>query len=96
MMRHTDMCPMLSSKTNTLCFRAQMAIMAALLHDVVDDTAVDLAEVSARFGAKVADIVHFVSRLSDVNQLLRRQLRHEVSHESSYQRKNPQEISLGH
>ena len=55
-----------------------MAVTAALLHDVVDDTHVDLEEVCAQFGTHVADIVHFVSRLSDVNQLLRRQLRREV------------------
>ena len=55
-----------------------MAVTAALLHDVVDDTHVDLREVSDQFGPHVADIIHFVSRLSDVNQLLRRQLRREV------------------
>ena len=55
-----------------------MAVTAALLHDVVDDTSVDLSEVREQFGPRVADIIHFVSRLSDVNQLLRRQLRREV------------------
>lgn len=59
--------------------RAETAVIAALLHDVADDTKHDLAEIRDRFGSAVADIAHHVSRLSDVNQLLRRQLRHEVS-----------------
>ena len=58
--------------------RAQVAVTAALLHDVVDDTNVELAEIAVKFGPQVAEIIHHVSRLSDVNQLLRRQLRHEV------------------
>lgn len=61
-----------------VCCRAQVAVTAALLHDVVDDTNVELSEIAAKFGSHVAEIIHFVSRLSDVNQLLRRQLRHEV------------------
>ncbi len=39
------------------------AIMAALLHDVMEDTAVTKDEISARFGKPVADLVDGVSKL---------------------------------
>src|ERR1035437_7753593 len=39
------------------------AIVAALLHDVMEDTAVTKEEISARFGKPVADLVDGVSKL---------------------------------
>ncbi|MCR9277951.1 MAG: bifunctional (p)ppGpp synthetase/guanosine-3',5'-bis(diphosphate) 3'-pyrophosphohydrolase [Pseudomonadaceae bacterium] len=42
------------------------ALMAALLHDVVEDTGVSLEDLSARFGAEVATIVDGVSKLSTI------------------------------
>jgi GTP pyrophosphokinase len=42
------------------------AIMAALLHDVVEDTNTTLEEISKRFGASVAAIVDGVTKLSRV------------------------------
>ena len=48
---------------------------AALLHDVVDDTRVDLEEVEALFGAHVAGLVATVTQLSQMNQLMRRKHR---------------------
>lgn len=49
-----------------------LAMMAALLHDVVDDTSVDLAAIQAKFGSTVASMVANISKLSQMNQLLRR------------------------
>lgn len=40
-------------------------IMAALLHDVVEDCDVPLSEIEERFGTNVADIVDAVTQLSD-------------------------------
>ncbi len=48
---------------------------AALLHDVVDDTSVDPAEVEATFGPHVAGLVATVTQLSQMNQLMRRKHR---------------------
>jgi len=55
--------------------RARSAVVAALLHDVLDDTPADARELEARFGPKVADMVTRVSQLSQVHQLLRRERR---------------------
>mmetsp|Transcript_2426 Transcript_2426/g.6180 ORF Transcript_2426/g.6180 Transcript_2426/m.6180 type:complete len:1385 (-) Transcript_2426:794-4948(-) len=52
--------------------RYTLAMMASLLHDVVDDTAVDIAAIHAEFGPAVASMVAKVSKLSQMNQLLRR------------------------
>lgn len=49
--------------------------MAALLHDVVDDTRIDFAEVEAAFGPQTAALVATVTRLSQMNQLMRRKAR---------------------
>lgn len=46
--------------------------MAALLHDVVDDTTVELAELEGAFGPHVARLVQTVTQLSQMNQLMRR------------------------
>lgn len=52
-----------------------MAVIVALLHDVLDDTSVTYEEVEDRFGPEVAEMVKKVSRLSSLNQLLRRKRR---------------------
>eukprot|EP00951_Prasinocladus_malaysianus_P037641 scaffold405983_cov34-Prasinocladus_malaysianus.AAC.1 len=56
-------------------FRARTAVICAVLHDVVDDTKVDVEEVEDKFGSEVSEIVSKVSQLSTLNQLLRRQRR---------------------
>ena len=53
-----------------------MAVIVALLHDVLDDTEVTPSELEAGFGKEVAGMVKKVSRLSSLNQLLRRNRRH--------------------
>ena len=50
-------------------------IVAAVLHDVIDDTEVPLSDIQAAFGEPVAGMVSSVSRLSQMNQLLRRSKR---------------------
>ncbi|KAL4431494.1 hypothetical protein ABPG75_006750 [Micractinium tetrahymenae] len=55
--------------------RAEAAVVAALLHDVLDDTDVDCAEVETLFGEQVASMVSKVSQLSTTNQIVRRRLR---------------------
>jgi hypothetical protein len=52
--------------------------MAALLHDVLDDTPVSYADLEAAFGPRVAGMVAQVSKLSAVNQMLRRDKRRGV------------------
>ncbi|KXZ48441.1 hypothetical protein GPECTOR_28g851 [Gonium pectorale] len=47
-------------------------IMTAVLHDVLDDTPTDPAAMAAAFGPRVAGLVGQVSKLSQMNQLLRR------------------------
>lgn len=53
-----------------------MAIIVALLHDVIDDTYVGYDEVISMFGEEIAKMVQKVSELSSLNQLLRRNRRH--------------------
>ena len=61
----------------TMAFRrAEMAIIVALLHDVIDDTYVGYDEVISIFGEEIAKMVQKVSELSSLNQLLRRNRRH--------------------
>jgi (p)ppGpp synthase/HD superfamily hydrolase len=52
--------------------------VAAILHDVVDDTDVDISELEDIFGEQVASMVSKVSQLSQTNQLVRRRLRLEA------------------
>lgn len=52
--------------------------MAALLHDVLDDTAVSYSALEEAFGPRVAGMVAQVSKLSAVNQMLRRDKRRGV------------------
>lgn len=58
--------------------RAEIAIVVALLHDVIDDTKVTYEEVEATFGEEIAKMVQKVSELSSLNQLLRRNRRHRL------------------
>lgn len=43
-----------------------VSVVAALLHDVVEDTSFSLKDVRAQFGAEVADIVDGATKISDV------------------------------
>ena len=58
--------------------RSLTAVVAALLHDTVDDTATSQADVEREFGGEVADLVGGVTKLSQLNQLLRRLRRLEL------------------
>jgi guanosine-3',5'-bis(diphosphate) 3'-pyrophosphohydrolase len=49
------------------------ALSAALLHDVVEDTGIDIGEIGARFGDKVADLVEGVSKLDRMHFASREQ-----------------------
>ncbi len=49
------------------------SVIAALLHDVVEDTAVSTDEVTQRFGADVAHLVEGVTKLSKINFASREQ-----------------------
>ncbi|KAK3276560.1 hypothetical protein CYMTET_15372 [Cymbomonas tetramitiformis] len=55
--------------------RSQTAVLAAILHDVVDDTDCELTDVTAKFGPEVSSLVDGVTQLSQINQLLRRHRR---------------------
>lgn len=52
--------------------------MAAILHDVVDDTSFSLSMVSQSFGEGVATLVDTVTQISQLNQLMRRYKRNLV------------------
>ncbi|GAB4858189.1 hypothetical protein Ancab_009586 [Ancistrocladus abbreviatus] len=62
--------------------RAVDTVVAGILHDVVDDTSESLLSIREEFGDDVAKLVAGVSRLSYVNQLLRRHRRVNESHSS--------------
>ncbi|XP_057761975.1 uncharacterized protein LOC130982123 isoform X1 [Arachis stenosperma] len=55
--------------------RAVDTVVAGILHDVVDDTCQSLQDIEAEFGDDVVKLVAGVSRLSYINQLLRRHRR---------------------
>jgi len=55
--------------------RAQDTVVAGVLHDVIDDTDCTMGELEAHFGAEVAEMVGLVTRMSQVNQQLRRHRR---------------------
>ncbi|XP_050223777.1 uncharacterized protein LOC126673611 isoform X2 [Mercurialis annua] len=59
--------------------RAVETVVAGILHDVVDDTHESLQNVEEEFGEDVAKLVAGVSRLSFINQLLRRHRRVNVN-----------------
>ena len=56
--------------------RSELAVTAALLHDVVDDTPVTAGQVEQRFGGAARKLVATVTQLSQMNQLMRRKQRH--------------------
>ncbi|KAE9464620.1 hypothetical protein C3L33_03458, partial [Rhododendron williamsianum] len=60
--------------------RAVDTVVSGILHDVVDDTCESLESIEREFGDDVAKLVAGVSRLSYVNQLLRRHRRVNMSH----------------
>ncbi|THG13624.1 hypothetical protein TEA_024060 [Camellia sinensis var. sinensis] len=55
-------------------------VVAGILHDVIDDTCESLDSIEREFGDDVAKLVAGVSRLSYINQLLRRHRRVNLSH----------------
>lgn len=55
--------------------RAINTVVAGLLHDVIDDTSQDIQNIRYLFGDDVAKLVAGVSKLSHINQLLRRHRR---------------------
>ncbi|CAN0824354.1 Probable GTP diphosphokinase RSH3, chloroplastic [Linum grandiflorum] len=59
--------------------RATDTVIAGILHDVVDDTNETLNRIEQEFGIEVARLVAGVSRLSYINQLLRRHRRINVN-----------------
>ncbi|XP_010243108.1 PREDICTED: uncharacterized protein LOC104587265 isoform X2 [Nelumbo nucifera] len=59
--------------------RAIDTVVAGILHDVIDDTCESLHSIEEEFGDDVAKVVAGVSRLSYINQLLRRHRRTNVS-----------------
>ncbi|XP_072964039.1 uncharacterized protein [Typha angustifolia] len=59
--------------------RAINTIVAGILHDVVDDTIENLSSIEEEFGDDVTHLVAGVSKLSYINQLLRRHRRETVS-----------------
>uniref|UniRef100_A0A7N0U717 GTP diphosphokinase n=1 Tax=Kalanchoe fedtschenkoi TaxID=63787 RepID=A0A7N0U717_KALFE len=65
--------------------RAVDTVVAGILHDVVDDTCESLRSIEETFGDDVATMVAGVSRLSFINQLLRR-----------HRSKNVHQGTLGH
>ena len=60
-------------------------ILAAVLHDVVEDTAVDLAEVAARFGPDVAALVAEVTDDKALPKAQRKRLQVEHARRASVQ-----------
>ncbi|KMT16719.1 hypothetical protein BVRB_3g050030 [Beta vulgaris subsp. vulgaris] len=65
--------------------RAVDTVVAGILHDVIDDTSETLVSIREIFGNDVAQLVAGVSRLSYINQLLRR-----------HRRMNANQSSLSH
>ncbi|KAG6576870.1 putative GTP diphosphokinase RSH3, chloroplastic, partial [Cucurbita argyrosperma subsp. sororia] len=59
--------------------RAVDTVVAGILHDIVDDTCQNLHSIEEEFGDEVTKLVAGVSRLSYINQLLRRHRRVNVN-----------------
>ncbi|XP_047963724.1 uncharacterized protein LOC125208185 isoform X1 [Salvia hispanica] len=62
--------------------RAIDTIVAGILHDIVDDTSESLDSIEREFDSDVAKLVAGVSRLSYINQLLRRRRRMSVGQDT--------------
>ncbi|KAI3980438.1 hypothetical protein MKX01_038610 [Papaver californicum] len=58
--------------------RAIDTVVAGILHDVIDDTCESINTIEEEFGADVAKLVSSVSKLSYINQLLRRRRRNNL------------------
>ncbi|KAJ7524162.1 hypothetical protein O6H91_18G080400 [Diphasiastrum complanatum] len=67
-------------------------VVAGVLHDVVDDTGRNLKDVREHFGDDVAKLVAGVSKLSHINQLLRRHRRLTAHQNASSSDLNPAEV----
>ncbi|XP_074576017.1 uncharacterized protein LOC141832410 [Curcuma longa] len=59
--------------------RAVNTVVAGILHDVIDDTLENLRTIEKEFGDDVAHLVAGVSKLSYINQLLRRHRRESIN-----------------
>ncbi|KAI3831811.1 hypothetical protein MKX03_002933 [Papaver bracteatum] len=59
--------------------RAIDTVVAGILHDVIDDTCESIHTIEEEFGADVAKLVSSVSKLSYINQLLRRRRRNNLN-----------------
>lgn len=69
-MRHTGE-PYITHPVAVACILAQMrmdpqTIMAAVLHDVIEDTYVEKQEILSKFGKEVADLVDGVTKLTQI------------------------------
>jgi GTP diphosphokinase / guanosine-3',5'-bis(diphosphate) 3'-diphosphatase len=70
--------PYITHPVAVTCILADMkmdhqSLMAALLHDVIEDTAVEKADLAAKFGETVADLVDGVSKLTQIEFVSRAQ-----------------------
>lgn len=63
--------------------RAVNTIVAGILHDVIDDAGENLRNLEQEFGDDVASLVDGVSKLSYINQLLRRHRRKSAERDTS-------------
>eukprot|EP01018_Ginkgo_biloba_P027927 Gb_38498 [translate_table: standard] len=63
--------------------RAINTIVAGILHDVIDDAGENLRNIEEEFGDDVASLVAGVSKLSYINQLLRRHRRTNANRDAS-------------
>lgn len=63
--------------------RAVNTIVAGILHDVIDDAGEKLRNIEQEFGDDVASLVDGVSKLSYINQLLRRHRRKSAERDTS-------------
>ncbi|XP_071705962.1 uncharacterized protein [Rutidosis leptorrhynchoides] len=70
-------------------------VISGILHDVVDDTCESLYSIETEFGEDIAKLVSGVSRLSYINQLLRRHRRINVTQASlGYEEANNLRVML--
>jgi guanosine-3',5'-bis(diphosphate) 3'-pyrophosphohydrolase len=70
--------PYITHPVSVACILADMhmdhhTIMAALLHDVIEDTAIEKSEIEKRYGTEVANLVDGVSKLTQIEFVSRAQ-----------------------
>ena len=63
--------PYITHPVAVACLLADMhmdkeTVMAALMHDLVEDTSITEAELAERFGSKVAELVNGVTKLTKI------------------------------